>query len=47
MENQIRTGALPLIMGNYASNFGINLFMYGSSAYWTWRSVMWLTNVDM
>ena len=33
MENQIRTGALPLIMGNYASNFGINLFMYGSSAY--------------
>ena len=33
MENQIKTGALPLIMGNYASNFGINLFMYGSSAY--------------
>ena len=33
METQIRTGALPLIMGNYASNFGINLFMYGASAY--------------
>ena len=33
MENQIKTGALPLIMGNYASNFGINLFMYGASAY--------------
>ena len=33
MENQIKAGALPLIMGNYASNFGINLYMYGASAY--------------
>ena len=30
---QINHGALPLIMGNYASNFGINLYMYGASAY--------------
>lgn len=33
MENQITTGALPLIMGNYASSYGVNLFMYGNSAY--------------
>lgn len=33
MENQIRTGALPLIMGNYASSYGVNLFMHGNSAY--------------
>lgn len=33
MENQIRTGALPLIMGSYASSYGVNLFMYGNSAY--------------
>ena len=30
---QINHGALPLIMGNYASNFGINLYMYGAAAY--------------
>lgn len=30
---KVNKGALPLIMGNYASNFGINLYMYGSSAY--------------
>ena len=33
MENKISNGALPLIMGNYASKFGVNLFMYGNSAY--------------
>lgn len=32
-KNEIKTGALPLIMGNYASSYGVNLFMYGNSAY--------------
>ena len=33
MSMQVSHGALPLIMGNYASKFGVNLFMYGNSAY--------------
>ena len=33
MNMQVSHGALPLIMGNYASKFGVNLFMYGNSAY--------------
>ena len=32
-KNEIKTGALPLIMGNYASSYGVNLFMYGNCAY--------------
>lgn len=32
-EMRVNEGALPLIMGNYASNFGINLYMFGTNAY--------------
>ncbi len=30
---KIKTGALPLIMGSYAEKMGIDLLMYGHSAY--------------
>lgn len=30
---QLTRGVLPLVIGNYAKNFGVTLFMYGHSAY--------------
>lgn len=36
---KINHGALPLIMGNYARNFGVSLYMYGHQAFTDGKSI--------